>query len=158
MGERLRNDKLMKGAGKSQPKFFRRGIQRRNFFDHRFERLIGNQARRSATGVRLRLSVRDRDLTAAHFLQRFDRGRDVAIVRADDNEIVRIVRHGRAKCTALKTKSANKSNANISGRAMALDHDQFQNIAVDVGDDLAIERSLVFRALFSSRSGAAQSR
>ena len=120
----------MNGAGKSQPSFFAAEFKARDFFDHCFERLIGNQTRRSATEAPLPLFRRDRRPGRRAFSASASiGGRDVAVVRANDNDVVRIVRHGRAKCAALQTKPAHKSDADIAGGAMTLDHDQFQNIA-----------------------------
>ena len=68
-----------------------------------------------------------------------DRGDDVCVGYADDDNIVRVVRHGGTERAAFQSEAADESDSDIASRPVPFDHDEFQDVAFDVGNNLPVE-------------------
>jgi len=64
------------------------------------------------------LAVMDGDLAAFSSFPTPERTDDVAVVRADDHDVVGIMRHGRAERPALEFEPAHEADANVASRVM----------------------------------------
>ena len=77
-----------------------------------------------------------------------NRGDDVRVAHADDDHVVRVVRHRGTERAPFQSEAADESHTDIPSRAVTFDDHEFQNVSRDVGNDFPIRQLRLRQNLF----------
>ena len=129
---------MRKGVAPVQPSVWAASLHARLCAITSGERSVGEQPGDRERALRKDAAVLDRDDAAADLGQPLDRERHVGVGHPDDDDVVRVVRHGRGERSTPETGARDEAAPDAAGRQMTLDDGDLREVAVDRGDDESV--------------------
>ena len=127
------------GDGSVQPRRCAASTQFLLAVDDLVEGRVGEQPGHGQGQLRADAAVLDDDHAAADLAQPRDRSGHVVVVHADDDDVVRVVRDRLRERPGLQPGAADEPDAHAAGAEMPLEHGDLRQVALGVGDDLAVD-------------------